>query len=162
MKPFNKYQLEEELKKELNNRKHDHSKYIFYEDFVTIEYIDQFHGLYADWRGYQTEHSIMTGCEKMLEALIAYQCSKVLNDNTNVVGIWTPASAWVGGNWLPRMKEAGLEYFAWVYSPSAMSRVSTDESIKNTEVLDIVKTFDEIEAAKKWLMKDNSNGEVSG
>lgn len=159
MKPINKYQLEEELKKELHNRKQDHGKYIFYEDFVTIEYIDQFHWLYADWRGYQTEHSIMTGCEKMLEALKAYQCSKVLNDNTNVVGIWTPASAWVGGNWLPRMKDAGLEYFAWIYSPSAMSRVSTDESIKNTQLTDVVKTFEEIEEARKWLMKEIiSNG----
>ena len=157
MKPFNKYQLEEELKNELNNRKLDHSKYILYEDFVTIEYIDQFHWLYADWRGYQTEHSIRTGCEKMLQALISYQCSKVLNDSRNVVGIWTPASAWVG-NWLPRMKEAGLEYFAWVYSPGAMSRVTTDESIKNIDVSIVVKTFEEIEAAKKWLMQEVRTG----
>ena len=110
--------------------------------------------LYVDWKGYQTEHSIMTGCEKILEALKAYHCSKVLNDNTNVVGIWTPASAWVGSNWLPRLKEAGLKYFAWVYSPSAMSRVSTDEAMKNTDVPDIVQTFEDAEAARRWLMQN--------
>jgi hypothetical protein len=152
MKGFNKYQLQEELKKALHNRKQESGKYILYEDFITIEYNEQFSWIYADWKGYQTEHSVKEGCEKMLEALKAFYCSKVLNDNTNVVGIWTPASAWVGANWLPRMKEAGLRYFAWVYSQSAMSRVSADESLRSTDVPDIVKTFDDIESARQWLI----------
>jgi hypothetical protein len=56
----------------------------------------------VDWIGYQTEKSVIEGCEKML------------NDNTRVVGIWTPAAEWVGTNWLPRMEKAGLKQFTWV------------------------------------------------
>ena len=74
MKGFNKYQLQEELKNELHNRKHDNGKYFYYQDYISIEYIDQFSWLYADWKGYQTEQSVMSGCEKLLEALKTYHC----------------------------------------------------------------------------------------
>jgi len=151
MKGFNKYQLQEELKKALHNRKQDNARYFFYDDFLTIEYNDQSDWIYSDWKGYQTESSVKDGCEKLYNAVKAFYCSKILNDNTNVIGIWTPASAWVGGTWLPRMKEAGLKYFAWVYSPSALSRLSTDESIRNTDVPDMVQTFEDIKSARRWL-----------
>jgi hypothetical protein len=150
MKHFNKYQLQQELKKALHNRK-ENDRYFFYEDFVSIEYSDQSNCIHADWKGYQTEQSVKDGCEKMLEAVSIYQCRKILNDNTNVIGIWTPASAWVGSNWLPRIKEAGVVCFAWVYSPSNMSRLSTDESLRNTMVTEMVHTFEDIETAKQWL-----------
>ena len=151
MKEFNKYQLQQELKKALHNRKQDNAKYLFFEDFLTIEYNDQSDWIYSDWKGYQTESSIKEGCEKLYDALKTFRCSKILNDNTNVVGIWTPASAWMGGIWLPKMREVGLKYFAWVYSQSAMSRVSTDESIRSTDVPGVVQTFEDMESAKRWL-----------
>ena len=151
VKGFNKYQLQQELKKELHNRKRDSSRYYFYDDFITIEYMDQLDCIYADWRGYQTESSVKEGCEKLYEGIKLFNCTKILNDNSNVVGIWTPVSAWVGGTWLPRMKTAGLKFFAWVYSPTSMSRFSTDESIRNTEVPEIVQTFEDIETARDWL-----------
>ena len=65
MKQFNKYELEEELKKALHNRKQDHRKYLFYEDNIAIEYDDQHSWIYADWKGYQTENSVKDGCEKI-------------------------------------------------------------------------------------------------
>lgn len=151
MKQFNKYQLEEELKKALHNRKQENRKYLFYDDNITIEYDDQYNWIYADWKGYQTENSVKDGCEKMLSSLNTVHCSKVLNDNTNVVGIWTPASTWVGTNWLPRVKQAGIKHLAWVYSSSSMSRVSADESIRITSVPEMIKTFDDLESAKRWL-----------
>lgn len=151
MKQFNKYELEEELKKALHNRKQDNRKYLFYEDNIAIEYDDEFNWIYADWKGYQTENSVKDGCERILLALGGIHCKKILNDNTNVVRIWTPASVWVGTNWLPRIMDAGIKHFAWVYSSSSMSRVSADESIKITSVPEMVKTFDDLESAKKWL-----------
>jgi hypothetical protein len=151
MKEFNKYQLQQELKKELHNRKQESSKYFFYEDYITVEHNEQSRWVCVDWKGYQTEGSVMTGCEKILEACKFFSCYKVLNDNTNIVGIWTPAAAWVGNNWFPRMKEAGVKSFAWVYSPSNMSRVSTDEAIKYTNAAEFIQTFENIEAAKRWL-----------
>jgi hypothetical protein len=151
MKDFNKYKLQQELKKELHNRKQENGKYFFYEDYITIEYDDQADSLYADWKGYQTEQSIRAGCEKLLEACAVYHCSRILNDNTNVIGIWTPASAWVGNNWLSRIKGAGVKYVAWVYSSSNMSRVSADESIKHTTEPELIHMFEDVETAKEWL-----------
>ncbi len=118
---------------------------------VIIEYNPEGNWLEVDWLGYQTVDSVKNGCERMLEFLIQYKCSKVLNDNTNVTGIWSGASAWVGGDWLPRMKEAGLECFAWVYSPSAFSRLSTDESLRNLKEKYIARTFDNKEEGLAWL-----------
>lgn len=151
MKPINKIEVYNELQKELQDRKQNQPKPFHVEDFIIIEYDQENHWVYVDWKGYQTEQSVMTGCERMLDAVVLYKCTKILNDNTNVVGIWTPAANWVGVNWFPRIQAAGVSYFAWVYSPSAMSRVSTDEALKNTVTPDFIRTFFDINAAKSWL-----------
>jgi hypothetical protein len=121
------------------------------EKSITIEYDRENQWILVDWIGYHTVDSVKSGCERMLEFLVQYKCHKVLNDNTNVTGIWSGASAWVGGDWLPRMSAAGLKYFAWVYSPSAFSRLSTDESLRNLSEKHIAQTFDDIQSAKAWL-----------
>ena len=150
MENINKLGVYKELQKELEERKKK-QRYFFHEEFITIEY-DSNNWLYVDWIGYQTEKSVMEGCEKMLDALIQFKVEKVLNDNTRVIGIWTPAAEWVGSNWLPRMEKAGLNYFAWVYSPSRLSQISTDESIKKTPLPQLIKTFDTVSNAKEWLL----------
>lgn len=150
MNDLNKFNFYKELQEELESRKKK-QLYIFHNDFLTIKY-DPNHWLYVDWLGYQTERSIMEGCERILEALSNYKVSKVLNDNTRIVGIWTPAAEWVGANWLPRMEAAGLKKFAWVYSPSRLSQVSTDEAIKYTPLPSLIQTFDNITDAWQWLL----------
>ena len=94
----------------------------------------------------------MTGCEKILEALPMFRCSKVLNDNSNVVGIWTPSAAWVAEDWFPRMLIAGLKKFAWIYSPSAFSQISTNEVLRLLKGNKVIKTFDNVPAGMQWLM----------
>ncbi len=148
-----KLEIYKELQRELEERKQKVTKPFFTEDYVSIEYMSASGWIYVDWKGYQTENSVKTGCEKMLESLSHFDCWKVLNDNTNVLGIWTPASAWVGSNWFPRMIQAGLTQFAWVYSPSAFSRVSTDVSLKHTPApyTNLIQTFYDLDSAKQWL-----------
>ncbi len=144
-----KLEILREIQKELEERKS--LKLFFSDDYITIEYHKVNHWLYVDWKGYQTERSVKEGCENILSGIIQYGCNKVLNDNTNVVGIWTPAAQWVGSNWLPRMVNAGLQYFAWVYSPAMLSKISTDEALKHTPTLSVVKTFQDIKSATQWL-----------
>ena len=151
MHSIHKLEVYKELQRELEERKKQMNKPYFEEDFISIEFDASHNWLYVDWKGYQIEGSVMAGCERMLEALIEYKCSKVLNDNTNVIGIWTPAAKWVGENWLPRMEKAGLKYFAWVYSPSALSQVSTNTAITHTSKKEIIHTFYSIDLAKEWL-----------
>ncbi|MDQ3392791.1 MAG: hypothetical protein M3512_01560 [Bacteroidota bacterium] len=126
-------------------------KVLLQEDFITLKYDAENHWLLAEWKGYQTVESVKAGCEKMLEYLISYKANKVLNDNTLVTGIWSCASAWVGNDWFPRMSAAGLEKFAWVYSKSVFSRLSTDESLKNMVDNSIAKTFTNYADAGRWL-----------
>jgi hypothetical protein len=144
-----KLNIFKELQEELEARKR--KKKLFAEEYLTID-LDAANGwLYTDWIGYQTEGSVKEGCSRMLELLKDLKLTKVLNDNTNVLGIWTPAAHWVGAVWFPQMKEAGLKHFAWVYSPAHLSQFSTNESIRETPVPDIIQTFHAIEDAKKWL-----------
>ncbi|WP_229755103.1 hypothetical protein [Hymenobacter cavernae] len=80
----------------------------------------------------------------------AERCHKVLNDNSLVTSMWSDAAEWGGRTWFPAMMEAGLEYFAWVYSPNIFSRLSTDLTIQHT-TRPVVLTFDNIDTAKAWL-----------
>jgi hypothetical protein len=150
----NKIEIYNDLKRELEERKK--IKQFYLEDFICIEVNVANDWIYSDWRGYQTESSVMKGCEKILEAMVQNGFSKILNDNTNVLGIWTPAAKWVGSDWFPRMIENGLKQFAWIYSPSALSRVSTDEALNNTpehQLGDVIKTFYSMKEGKQWLAK---------
>ncbi|MDX5346206.1 MAG: hypothetical protein LPJ89_10690 [Hymenobacteraceae bacterium] len=125
-------------------------KILVLDSYITIKYDNVGDWLYADWHGDQTEQSVMDGCEMMLHYLKQERCCKVLNDNTNVTSIWLDASKWVGEDWFPRMNDAGLKYFAWVYSPNVYSRLSTDESLKYGGK-SVAITFESIETARQWL-----------
>ncbi|MDX5422647.1 MAG: hypothetical protein LPK07_00260 [Hymenobacteraceae bacterium] len=124
---------------------------LFRDTYIAIEYCPEDNWLYVNWRGYVNFDTVSAGCEEILKCLKNYQCAKVLNDNTNVEGIWSGASKWVGQDWMPRMREAGLQHFAWVYSPSTLSRLSTDKSIKNTSEKELIKTFESVVEAEDWL-----------
>ena len=120
------------------------------EPSITITYNDEFEGLYVDWTGDQNKETVMRGCELMLDCLKAEKCRKVLNDNTHVTSIWSEASKWVAVDWFPRMHEAGLDYFAWVYSPNLYSKLSTDETLKYHPKTLII-TFSSVASAEEWL-----------
>ncbi|MFC6998245.1 hypothetical protein [Rufibacter roseus] len=130
------------------------SKTILYQDtHITITYVETIDCIYADWTGYQTKQSVQEGCERILDELSERECRKVLNDNTNVEGIWSSAAEWVGVDWLPRMRQAGMDYFAWVYSPSAFSRLSADKSLRFTHDMRGIEVFDSVADAENWLLK---------
>lgn len=108
--------------------------------------------IHADWIGYQTVSSVQDGCERILELMAARSASHVLNDNTNVQGIWSGAALWVARDWFPRMRQAGMGRFAWVYSPARFSRISTDMTLAELgEAAPYIKVFDDIELALAWL-----------
>ena len=124
---------------------------LFRESFIVIEYNAADNWLYVNWRGYVDHETIKAGCEKLFQLMKETNCYKILNDNSNVEGIWSGASAWVGQQWFPSMREAGLECFAWVYSSSTLSRLSMDKCIRNTEEKSFIKTFESLGEAEDWL-----------
>jgi len=115
---------------------------------ITYDYINEW--LYADWAPDQDLASVQAGCLQLLECLREERCHKVLNDNTRVMTIWSDAAEWGGKVWFPAMADAGLEYFAWVYSPNVYSRLSTDLTLQHT-THPLILTFDSRETAVAWL-----------
>ena len=125
-------------------------EFLFRETYIEISFNQEAQWIYADWRGFQTVASVKAGCEKILQALQLKSCTKVLNDNTHVQGIWSGASEWVAVDWFPRMRTAGMACFAWVYSPSVFSQLSTDKTLNHTNE-GFVKTFYDLKQATSWL-----------
>ncbi|UII27313.1 hypothetical protein LVD15_02470 [Fulvivirga maritima] len=104
--------------------------------------------MYCTWLGFQNKEKIMTSGEKIIELLKSKKCGKVLNDNTSVSGPWQDAAEWTAKNWFPRMEEAGLKYFAWVFSPNIFAELSAQKAKPDSEV---VTTFHSVYDAEQWL-----------
>lgn len=121
------------------------------EPHITIAYDHLNDWLYADWHGDQNLVSVQHGAGEMLRLLRQQRCHKVLNDNTRVTSMWSEAAEWGGREWFPAMAAAGLQYFAWVYSPNVYSRLSTDLTLQLTVGPVVVSTFDDLGTARAWL-----------
>jgi hypothetical protein len=124
---------------------------LFSDTYLTLYYHESLDCIYADWIGFQNLQTVQDGCERLLEAMVEKGCTKVLNDNTHVEGIWSSAAEWVGVDWFPRIRQAGMKCFAWVYSPSAFSRLSTDKCLRFTNDMDGIRIFDQRDEAEAWL-----------
>lgn len=130
---------------------------LFAENFIELSFDSKTEVLYANWKGYQSVASIRVGCEAMLKYLSEKKLRKVLNDNTNVLGIWRSAAEWMATDWFPRMKDSGMDAFAWVYSSSRLSQISTDDTLAmlDTDKLGI-KLFHDKSEAQTWLTSASS------
>lgn len=130
---------------------------LYRENFIVVSLDEEASMLYADWLGYQSVDSVQKGCEQILSLMVKHRIYDVLNDNSRVLGIWRFAAEWVAHDWFPRMKQAGMRAFAWVYSPAKLSQVSTDTTL---ELMDPqaynVKVFHHKEEAAKWLQTGRS------
>jgi hypothetical protein len=125
---------------------------LFRDDTINIAHEEGEAWLHVDWTGYQTVGSVKAGCERILALMVGRGLAAVLNDNTHVVGIWSGASEWGAVDWFPRMKAAGLRAFAWVYSPSRFSQVSTDATLALLPEGSVnVRMFDAVGEARAWL-----------
>lgn len=120
-------------------------------EHITINQDNDNKWLEVDWTGFQTFDTVKAGGLKMIEMLKASGYQSVMNDNTNVIGSWSEAADWAGQEWFPMMEKAGLKYFAWVYSPSAFSRLSAEKAVEVKVGNAIVQFFTDTETAREWL-----------
>jgi len=122
-------------------------------NFIEMRYLPERQWMDVNWIGYQNYDSVKKGCLIMLDLLKKNNCSKVLNDNTYVMGNWSEAVDWGGEFWFPAMQDAGLKHFAWIYSPSTFSRMSAHKSIDITMGKVTAQFFTDINEARAWLEK---------
>ena len=106
--------------------------------------------LYCNWIGFQNKQSIMSSGGTILDLLKKKGAKKVLNDNTLVTGPWQDAAEWTATVWFPDMIKAGLKNFAWVFSRDIFAELSAKKAMPAN---DIVKSFNDLEDARKWLVK---------
>lgn len=116
-----------------------------------IEYNDDTHILYVDWKGFHNLQSIKVGGSQILDALKEHSCHAILNDNSNLLGTWGDAFEWVGKEWFPMAEKAGLKYFAWIYSPNTFTRLFADLAIERVECGVTIKTFNNKDEGVEWL-----------
>ncbi len=127
----------------------------YYDAHISLVYNAADKCLEADWIGFQNFDSVKKGCLIMLDLLKKNKCNKVLNDNTHVLGNWSEAADWGGTVWFPEMQKAGLQFFAWIYSPSTFSQLSAHKSLDVMVGNITTQFFTEINEAKQWLKNIN-------
>lgn len=120
-------------------------------EYLTINCDDQQGWMEANWTGHQHFKSVQNGGLQMIELLRSSGLKKVLNDNREVLGNWSEASDWAGKIWFPMMIEAGLQDFAWIFSPSIFAQLAAQKSVDVSDGKANVRFFYDIEEAKRWL-----------
>jgi hypothetical protein len=127
---------------------------LYGEHFLDMVYDEENAWLYANWKGYQTDKSVKEGINRMIRMLEEHQASRVLNDNSNTLGIWMGVATWLIYDALPRARKAGLKSFAHVYGPSRFSRISAEGALLLLSPAQVdIKAFEDIESAKSWLRR---------
>lgn len=126
-------------------------------NFLDVSYNAKEHWVEANWIGYQNFESVKTGCLIMLDLLKKNNCSKVINNNSEVLGNWSEAVDWVNEIWFPAMANAGLRYFAWVYSASTFARISARRTLDVVTGSITSQFFVKKELALKWLERASSD-----
>jgi PAS domain S-box-containing protein len=124
----------------------------FYRDqHISINFNQTKRRLEVDWTGFHDLESVKHGCMLMLETLQQNQCDRVVNDNTHVLGNWSEATDWVGNVWFPMMEQAGMKYFAHIFSPSTFSQLAAIKSIDIMAGIITTQYFTDIKLAEEWI-----------
>lgn len=123
----------------------------YQDEYVSIHYNSALHQVESKWKGYQDFESVQRGGLKILELLRYNRASKLLNDNSDVLGNWSEAAEWVAKDLLVSMEAAGLKYVAWIQSRSAFSRLSAQKTADMAEVGIEMAFFSERIAGQAWL-----------
>jgi PAS domain S-box-containing protein len=126
--------------------------YRYYQDgTITLAYNQEHNRIDADWTGFQNLESIQKGCLRILDMLEKNNVHKVLNNNIHVLGNWSEAADWSNTEWFPAMEKAGLQYFAWIYSPSVFSQLSAKKSVDTLTGKVTFQFFNDAESAIEWI-----------
>ncbi len=124
----------------------------FYKDGqVSINYDKENKWIEANWTGFQNLESVQRGCLAILSLFKKNHCTKILNNYTRVLGNWSDAAEWGGNIWFPQMQHAGLQFFAWVYSPGTFSQMAAEKSIDVMTGSITSRFFNNVSEAEEWL-----------
>ncbi len=118
---------------------------------ISLEYVENW--LQLDWHGSPSDAEVMEGALKLLELVQQERCTKILNDNTRIHGLWAEAARWGGEVFFPQLYDAGCRYFAWVHSPERYSQLSAELAVQHTSAGIVFLTFSSPASASEWLQR---------
>ncbi len=124
---------------------------LYQDENIIINYNKQFERLELDWIGHQNMKTVKHGCLKTLEMILRFKVTKILNNNSNVVGSWSDASEWVGTIFFPMMEKKGVHSVAWIYSSNAFSQLSANKSVDVATANITTQFFTTYQEAEKWI-----------
>ncbi|GGF99520.1 hypothetical protein [Pontibacter amylolyticus] len=105
--------------------------------------------LLSDWQGWLDSAKGHAGCMKILDYVHEYKITKILNDNSKVTG-HSGDTKWMGKVWIPGLREAGVQSFAWVYSYEFFTQLEIDNTVDSSSGI-AMRTFFLPEDARQWL-----------
>jgi len=133
------------------------SIYLYSDEGIKVSYNKNMQWLDVDWLGFHNYNSITRGCKIILDLLKKNNCTKVLNDNRHLKGTWSEAAEWLSKEWFPEMEAAGLKYFAWIYSSSTFSQMSTNKTLESITGNVSTKVFESRSEAEQWLSETDKS-----
>ncbi|MBX0334694.1 hypothetical protein K3G39_15750 [Pontibacter sp. HSC-14F20] len=105
--------------------------------------------LVSIWQGWLDTAKGHSGCVKILNYVNEYKITKILNDNSKVTG-HSGDTKWMIEVWIPSLREAGVNYFAWVYSHEFFTQLEIDNTVDQSTGISM-RTFFLQEDARQWL-----------
>ena len=102
------------------------------------------------WKRQATSEQLRALHERLLELLRKHKLNKILGDDTALPQIEPEDQAWIVQDWMPRAVAAGLKLAA-NKSPEAYFGRLAVETIKASQSLLAIRSFDHFEEARRWL-----------
>ncbi|PVY40700.1 hypothetical protein [Pontibacter virosus] len=118
-------------------------------DFLEISVNPENEMLLSNWQGWLNSEKGHTGCLKILDFVKEYRITKILNDNSKVTG-HSGDTEWMNRVWIPGLRDAGVKYFAWVYSYEFFTQLEIDNTVDRSTGI-AMRTFFLPDDARQWL-----------
>jgi hypothetical protein len=102
------------------------------------------------WKRQATSVQLRAVHERLLEFLRTYKLNKILGDDTALPLIEPEDQAWIASDWMPRAVAAGLKLAANKSPEAYVGRLAV-ETIKASQSLLAIRSFDHFDEARRWL-----------
>lgn len=106
--------------------------------------------LYLDWHGELTLDRLRNNCLQVVLCFLTKRYKRILNDNTNLTRVSSDVVPWLATEILPYLRLVGVEYMAWVLSPSLDVQNEAEAAIEEL-TMPVVALFDDMASAYDWL-----------
>lgn len=119
--------------------------------FCVTEYLPAEGWLRTTWQGFVAPFDAEQGAAGALEALRQLPSPYLLNDNSQIQGLWFDSIDWLQQVWAAQAAQLGLRYVAHVLQPHTeadLEQLLTNKPFANSFELQL---FTNVEEAATWL-----------